>query len=211
LDKTDRVVRISSGGKDEMKTGLSTHYDYIVPQAGSYNAVLFTDRVRRHHVVRYRGAVYARAATTARDRFARFGFTPSEFVPTAWEVLPWSFLADYFANIGDMLSASVTDTSNVAWVSKSDIRTTELTMTSTFGSATTFPPTLKKSINIVRPGNMVLTHKSVTRSANVGVPTPSLYFTYPGSNGRLANIAALLASVNTRVHPQSPSPRNYRR
>lgn len=47
------------------------------------------------------------------------GFSLAQFVPTAWELLPWSFLVDYFTNVGDVLSSWATDTSRVAWVSRS--------------------------------------------------------------------------------------------
>jgi hypothetical protein len=31
--------------------------------------------------------------------------TPKDFLPTAWDLLPFSFIADYFANIGDIINA----------------------------------------------------------------------------------------------------------
>lgn len=49
------------------------------------------------------------------------GFTPEEFVPTVWNLCPWSFLADYFFNIGQVLDATWTVTSDVRWAIKSDL------------------------------------------------------------------------------------------
>lgn len=46
------------------------------------------------------------------------GFNLSEFVPTAWELLPFSFVVDYFANVGDILEAYTTDTSQLIWYSR---------------------------------------------------------------------------------------------
>jgi len=43
----------------------------------------------------------------------RIGFTPGNFVPTIWELLPFSFVADYFVNIGNCLSAAGTSTAGL--------------------------------------------------------------------------------------------------
>lgn len=40
------------------------------------------------------------------------------FVPTIWDLLPYSFIADYFANIGDIINAYSFVSSNLAWVVK---------------------------------------------------------------------------------------------
>jgi hypothetical protein len=36
----------------------------------------------------------------------RLGISPRDWIPTAWNLLPLSFVADYFVNIGDCLSAA---------------------------------------------------------------------------------------------------------
>jgi hypothetical protein len=41
------------------------------------------------------------------------GFSFKEFIPTAWELLPWSFLIDYFSNVGEVLEAFSTPTDNI--------------------------------------------------------------------------------------------------
>jgi len=46
------------------------------------------------------------------------GLGPRDWLPTAWDLLPWSFVADCFANIGDVISAACTDTSVVARLTK---------------------------------------------------------------------------------------------
>lgn len=42
-------------------------------------------------------------------------FDLSEIVPTAWELMPWSFLIDYFTNIGDVLGCTFNFNRNVAF------------------------------------------------------------------------------------------------
>lgn len=56
------------------------------------------------------------------------GFTPEEFVPTIWNLLPWSFLADYFFNVGRVFDATWTNTSAVVWAIKSDLGRTVRTL-----------------------------------------------------------------------------------
>lgn len=50
------------------------------------------------------------------------GFEMNEFVPTLWEWCPWSFLVDYFTNIGDLVEASTTVTGDVKWLNYSVLR-----------------------------------------------------------------------------------------
>lgn len=47
-----------------------------------------------------------------------FGLHWSEFVPTVWELIPYSFVADYFTNIGDVVSAFSTRQRNISWIVK---------------------------------------------------------------------------------------------
>lgn len=42
-----------------------------------------------------------------------FGISLKEFVPSIWELIPWSFVVDYFTNIGDILNFESTDWSKV--------------------------------------------------------------------------------------------------
>lgn len=63
--------------------------------------------------VKYKGAIEAeRSLSTDRSILSnyitiskRFGTDMDSFLPTVWEVAPWSFLVDYFTNVGDVLNA----------------------------------------------------------------------------------------------------------
>jgi len=46
------------------------------------------------------------------------GFKPENILPAVWEAVPWSFLIDYFTNVGDILQASVCNTAAVTWICK---------------------------------------------------------------------------------------------
>lgn len=48
-----------------------------------------------------------------------FGFgTWREFVPTVWELIPYSFLVDYFTNIGDVAASFAVMPSSIRWSSQ---------------------------------------------------------------------------------------------
>lgn len=203
-----RIEHISAGGHDAKDVGGPS-------LSNAVNKTLWFNYKTmdvHHETIRYRGAVKAQAATTAQDRLARYGFHPSEFIPTAWELLPWSFLIDYFTNIGDILNSAATDTTNVAWVSKSRItrvvRKLDISLDIPRNQAAyaAFHPL---DVN-GSTGTAKWSVSTLTRGSS-GVPTtPSLYFTYPTSPKRLANVAALLKQVGISTHDQRVTPRNYR-
>lgn len=207
----DRVKAFSVGGKDGKLVDSSDGYLYV-PPPGSYLIYKISMTDEETERVRYRGAVRMQAETTALDHLARFGFTPSEFVPTAWELLPWSFLADYLANIGSIVSAAVTDTSNVIWLSKSTHKTVDRKIRAHWAETE-----IRNALGIQNirtsygsPGAFHWRKTSLGRSAVGGIDFPTFYWKFRPSPVQLGNVAALLQTVGMNLHSQRPSKRNYR-
>lgn len=128
----------------------------------------------------------------------RFGFTLEEFVPTVWNLIPFSFLVDYFANVGDILEASFTNTCGVTWCNRTiyleSVRTTwmhvdQQATVDKLGSNGTI-----KSISGRALGTSVAKKSSVDRrSTELSVP-PLVFITPPVGSLKSLNIAALLGS-----------------
>jgi hypothetical protein len=41
---------------------------------------------------------------------------PSKFLPTAWDLLPWSWMADFFTNVGDIIRGLSFVSGNLCWI-----------------------------------------------------------------------------------------------
>jgi hypothetical protein len=108
-------------------------------------------------------------------------------VPAAWELLPWSFLIDYFSNIGDVINAACVSTTDVAWCRRTTIeyhRRTYQGVTHRFKSPT--------YVALVNSAGVARTKKRTVERVAASLPIPGLRFELPESNIKLANIAALL-------------------
>jgi hypothetical protein len=159
-------------------------------------------------IVRYKGRLDAQTTTTQWDNWALFGFSPEQFIPTAWELLPWSFLADYFTNIGDCLNAVVTSTRGLAYVNRTEIKRAVYAGQLKFdnlGNNMDWGGNFTFFSSSGSPGGFNLTRRTVVRSPNTGISYPTLEVNLSLNDGQLLNVAALLGASRL-LHPQNPRP-----
>jgi hypothetical protein len=131
----------------------------------------------------------------------RFGVLPNDFLPTVYNLLPWTWLLDYFTNIGGMVNAL----SNMG-VSYSHTSRTDKTIRETTVIAGSNPRTAQglgwidaPGYPIVSPSVTQWTSKVVQRIKAAPDAWPDLQFRFPftssvGGRWQAGNIAAVLAA-----------------
>lgn len=137
--------------------------------------------------VKYYGAV--RVENPSSVPFRYWGVSLDDFAPTAWNLLPWSFFADYFANIGDIIECATLLRSMVSWCNKGTLKTVRYKA---------FPYMHFDSqlrTGWVVGGNAEFERREVSRTQHVSGFVPTLQFRLPGTGRKIANIAALLPQL----------------
>lgn len=132
------------------------------------------------------------------------GFSFENFIPAVWEVLPWSWLADYFLNIGDIIQAGVTNTSAVTWINRTEVQLTHDLDTSTVNPKLTTARLDASGFNgsgYGSLGSFETRRTTMTRTIPASLGMPPLVVSYPDTLGKLANMAAVLVqqSSSTRL------------
>jgi hypothetical protein len=119
------------------------------------------------------------------------GFSMQNFIPTVWELLPWSFLVDYFANVNNVLEAYTTDTSAVKWASKTVYIGSVRKLTfRTDGDANTTNWAGWSYMPGRQDGGLYKSEVSSVQRTS-GLTYPSLTFSLPDLPRQVGNMAAL--------------------
>lgn len=118
-----------------------------------------------------------------------------EILPTAWELMPWSFLIDYFTNIGDVLGSTFNYNRNVVFGKRSSVQRCvrfdiPLETRCTDAAKTDFVVTAE-------PWSYTSSYTRVDRGKISTLRFPQLSVNLP-SVGQAINIAALFRSLQQR-------------
>lgn len=126
------------------------------------------------------------------------GITPENIVPALYEVLPWSWLLDYFTNTGDIINAACISQKSVRYVVESVKLQTVLTITTapdtgrTFARLGAFGFPLRNSMQ-GSPGSVTIQVTNITRSPISTLPIPTFSVRSPfEAPGKVANMVAVL-------------------
>lgn len=143
--------------------------------------------------VKYYGAIRA-APMNFPSVATDFGVGFADIVPAVWEAVPWSFLVDYFVNVGEVLDSARLASANLAWLAQG--KSVELVS----NSSDIYP-----AYSVANPLGYVVTAgggRAVAKRVwkhRVGVgsiPYPGFNFRIPGiSSLKWCNVAALTAQI----------------
>lgn len=124
-----------------------------------------------------------------------------DFIPTVWELIPYSFLVDYFVNVDDMLSALSFNRANTHWISYG----TKIECHREVANVKMNPVPPNASLiydsHYLNPGTVHWILKRVERYPSLPTLVPSIQFSFPTSAAKIANMAALLFSKHKDLIP----------
>lgn len=124
-----------------------------------------------------------------RLRMQKVGLTLDRFVPQLYELMPYSWLIDYFSNLGRVIDGLALNWADLRWTQLTIIQdswTESRNIKHTVGT----PSTVDQYW--FSPGSFEWHKRGVTRSQYFGSLTPSLQFRIPGSGTQWCNIAAVV-------------------
>lgn len=124
-----------------------------------------------------------------------YGFRPNEFVPTIYELIPYSFLVDYFTNLGNILESWSYRSQNLKWLSRGILHERTLEMTNPRPTIQQIGQGYTNSILQFNPGSYLATTRTIQRTAVVGFTLPSLELKLPGRWQQWVTTAFLLSDV----------------
>jgi hypothetical protein len=189
--KTPPWKLIIGSGVDEAITHRFSRY---TSTAGSFPGVHWQGERRTKVIVKYYGQVGIDTYSESHGR--RLGFDPSNWAPTIWELVPYSFLIDYFVNVDDIVSAATLSRSGLRWTSKTVVKEITEFLRPTAVVANTSSSVDYRAYHGCQPG-VTYRLKTVDRNPYVGSLVPSLQLSLPTLPKQLMNITALLNNSRT--------------
>lgn len=111
------IIKIVGDGQSQ-EIPLGDIVGSVFPGLGIPGLLVGTSRTRFISEVRFRGGWRSDHPTGEMPVPMTFGTSVLDIIPTAWELIPWSFLVDYFTNVGDVLDAYKLRFVHFAWLNR---------------------------------------------------------------------------------------------
>lgn len=197
LKYDDNVTRyIRAIGVDEQLLNTST-VNYSVGQANWNVGILRKSEA----IVIYRALMKLPVSDKPELLRRNLGFNLHDFVPTLWELIPYSFLVDYFTNIGDIISGWSFYTGDLVWINRTQVGVVEERRNFLGLGPITGLAGYEQDQYTGSSGPSVAQKRSVMRSRYLGNFIPTFRLEIPGlGSTRWLNLAAL-ARTQSRMTP----------
>lgn len=164
----------------------------LTESMGNYTKVVSNYRDRSVQSVRYKARIDATKSAdygSIEGVQSALGFNLESFVPSIYNLIPWSFLLDYVTNVGNIIEAGCSSQVGMKFV----VRTQRLETVRVGNNVPSHTfPLGGRFQGSYSPGSFVLSRSSVTRSSSSKLGMPTLEFSLPGSDSKYLNILALL-------------------
>lgn len=171
----------------------------VNPLATSASASL-PRHIRYEHEYTYRVAACVMPIVDASTDFYEFshqwGFAFERLIPTAWALMPYSWVIDYFFNVDDYLNSTFRSDINYVYVTESYLH--KVNALTTYGGALSAPAPLK-NVKIKRTGMAGGTYVHYKRNRlGLQLPRQTLYFNRTDNWYNPARLVNLISILNTR-------------
>jgi len=184
-------IVVSGKGSADSVTGVSSTSDGL-------NGIYYDVNRRTKHMTEaiIRGGIKRTVSgptsgTAAFLQVYGLEFSLQNVVMTAYELMPWSFLIDYFSNVGGILNAATFANSNVAWACTNIRRTATTEISGVLNAKKSGLGTQYVLLVTGDPGKIDVKSKQIERYVYVPI-CPSLTFGVPGMDSvKWFNMAAL--------------------
>lgn len=120
-----------------------------------------------------------------------YGFVPHEIIPTIYELIPYSFLVDYFTNIGEIVQSWSYRFIRTAWLSHLLHSTLSSETVGVFVTDLSAQHPSRRYTFSGSVGSAKVEKTSFTRTRSVGFELPKFEVRAPGFDSRWVNILAL--------------------
>jgi hypothetical protein len=192
IDRLSDMVRASDGSNAISGSSFSP------VSAPGVNWVLLTPHSTEVRDWRY--TVYGRlkasaqlpACGSAAKLVQVLGFSGEDFLPSLYELAPFSFLVDYFTNLGGVIEAASVDTSWVDWANEVLILKGTMNTWSSLSAA----PSVSSQVtagDTMFGSDLSTYHQTNRRAADFSAP--AVVSSLPGLGNQFANMLALIAQV----------------
>lgn len=180
-------------GKGEDRTNVNA----VVTGGSGFTAYRGLTHTNTSVEVRYYGKVSGRTlGNKALVESRLLGVNLGEWLPSVYELIPWSFFIDYFSNLGNVVESWSAWDSGVLWTSKTTWKQRSVSADSwAWTPAGTGSPTFATG-SASGQGRHLSTNTSIVRSKDATLTPPSLAFRVPGTGLKWLNIAALAVALS---------------